>query len=143
MNGFQTGNKSVTNGPCLTINEIPEFNYYPKVFTIEVYSDNLGPQSKMKRSILILDCNDDDPTCQDFYGLMPNGTTSVSGLNDGDSLMKNVDYIKVYSLEGKELFKTNNFHNFNVLDIPYKGLILISYFDKKGNIITSKKFFNQ
>lgn len=141
LSGNQTGNMTITDGPCLTIDEIPEFNYYPKYFTIEVYNLTLGPDSKIKKTIPIFDCNEDDPTCQDYYGLMPNNTSNLKEIDN--SLKKNVDLIKVYSTEGKELFSTKNIDNFLLTEIKYKGFLLISYLDKNGKVITTRKFFNQ
>lgn len=106
LSGNQTGNKTVT-GSCMDITEIPEFNFYPKVFTIEVYNNNQGHSSKISRSIIIKDCNNDDPDCEDYYGLMPNNTSGTSDL--GTSLeIKEITNIEVYDYLGRLLFKENN-----------------------------------
>lgn len=106
-----------------------------------MYSLDLGPGTKLTRTIPILDCNNDDPTCQDYYGLMPNNTSNTQEINN--YIISNAAFIKIYSLDGRELYQTEKIDKFEVIDLTFKGLILISYLDKNGKVITTRKFFNQ
>lgn len=71
----------------------------PKLFK------DLAP--KLAEVSLLKDCNNDDPDCEDYYGLMPNNISGTSDL--GKSLeIKEITNIEVYDYLGRLLFKENN-----------------------------------
>ena len=69
LNGTQTGNSTHGVGlTCLELIDFPQFSYYPQRVTIRCYAPGLNSQFVMSKSFKIIDCDNDDPTCDDFYG---------------------------------------------------------------------------
>lgn len=82
--GSQTGN-SVEGGTCLTILDLPKYDYYPQYFTITAYAPMLHPNYLQKKTIKLVDCNGDDPACGEVNSLIINS-------------------ISINSIENEELF---------------------------------------
>ena len=69
LNGTQSGNSTHGVGlTCLELIDFPQFSYYPQRVTIRCYAPNLNSQFVVSKSFKIIDCDNDDPTCDDFYG---------------------------------------------------------------------------
>lgn len=67
-----TGNSNNSNyhtGSCLHITKFPDFPYYPQIVTIELHVPGYGTK---KFNIKIIDCDGDDPTCNDYFSIISN-----------------------------------------------------------------------
>jgi hypothetical protein len=141
--GNQTGN-TVTGGSCLTITDLPKYPYYPQEAVIKFYSPTLGSESIIRKRIVLLDCDNDDPTCEDYYNISPLIAEQVEIL--GQSTLKTYEgasaasYFRLFNIYGQLLYEgpDNPSRSSDVINAHQGIAILVSY-DIKGRIIKSTK----
>lgn len=137
---------SQTGGSCITITEIPEMPYYPQDITIQYWNSEVG--QTITHRITIRDCDGDDPTCEEYYG--------IEGLAKGDGLLKEIASKKEAENQSLEEGITDSpLHVIaydlmgNKLDIPNERLIwrqgaepkiiILTYWDDEGKLVKSEK----
>lgn len=148
MNGTQTGNSTTgQNLTCLEITSFPSLPYYPQSITIQVYSPNLGASFLVKRLTMIVDCEHDDPTCDEYYesqgySYIPNaGSTSDLEIVPPRSMSR-------YSTTEPEVSKLVNVYNI-LGQIIFSGTsddvnnFLLSYIGVHGSQILFKVTYQQ
>ena len=135
--GSQVGT-AIDGGSCLTINNIPEFPYYPQTVTIRL---NIDGYPSMTRRFIINDCDGDDPTCEDYhddnFGNNGNQQGRVSNPSTEDDTI-----VKVYDIMGRLIFEGVKSEIIIDIDRLEKGsLYIYCYFDNLNRIIRTEKIF--
>jgi hypothetical protein len=103
--GSQVGT-AIDGGSCLTINNIPEFPYYPQTVTIKL--DVAGYPTLTKRFI-INDCDGDDPDCEEYHDSNFGNNGSQQGRVTKNSI-ENISFIKVYDIRGNLIIEGTDFN---------------------------------
>jgi Zn-dependent metalloprotease len=117
--GDNSYNSNYYEGQCLHINKFPDFPYYPQTITIELYVSGVGVT---KHKIKIIDCDGDDPTCNEYYNsfrinnisniddhkdtefsIYPNPTSGVLTIHVEPSILEDLEY-QILSFDGLVLF---------------------------------------
>lgn len=129
-----TGNRQ-DGGVDLRINYLPEMGYYPQNFRIRYRHPQL-PRD-IFTIVKILDCDGDDPTCEEFYDPSANKNseeeTDYFGETEADVLPENFKLI-IYDILGNKI-RADEFEHGN---IP-PGILIYSYWDEHGKFIKSEK----
>ncbi len=137
-----TQGNSQNAGNCISINGIPKMPYYPQTITIQYVHPVIG--KTLTRRVRIVDCNGDDPTCEEYYGI--NGRTALSGDIDNSSTeekeeLNQEDFeLRVFDLMGNRIVIDkigNNFYGFNRPQI-----LIYTYWNKAGKLVKSKKILS-
>lgn len=122
-------------GGCIQFTDWPKYNYYPKYFTIEAYSPELG--YKAKKQIILTDCNHDDPTCEEFYG-----SQILKTENNQFREKREVASIKIFDIMGNILYNGPVIDVNNNTFTQYSGLLFIAGFDESNKLIKIDKVLN-
>ena len=102
---------------------------------------------RTERTLILRDCDGDDPTCEDVYGFIQSDDSNENASIERKDLEKldlQQNLVKIYDLSGRLIF-TGQYSNFDFSNyrVSSQILIIVSY-DNLGNIInTSKKFFTK
>lgn len=138
-----TGN-SQDGGQCITITQIPDYPYYPQRITIQYWNSEYG--DFLTRSIIIRDEDQSHPTCEEYYDLIPlaNNEDSfeafMSSMESLHSIDQNSDKelnLIVYDMMGNVLNITEDQIRNQTFGQP--RIIILTYWDKDGRLIKSKK----
>jgi len=126
-------------GDFLKVIDFPKYSWYPRYFKIEVYSPSLGSPFSQFIIIKLIDCNDDDSPCEEYYGRKSgshfNGYEQIPEQQGKDS---NIAILKVHDIVG-ELLYSGNADGFDRNSIAHSGIVILSYFDNSGGLIKSEK----
>ena len=129
---------------CLSLTDFPKYPYYPQYITIEVYSTTVGSEFTVRKRVKLIDCNGDDPTCEEYYNI--DGRIS----NDSDFLFTERTESKieekgaiekdmiVYDILGHLIYK-GTAKKWTKEDITQSGIYLFLYTDQNGNLIRQEK----
>lgn len=132
---------------CLKIIDIPKFSYYPQTITVQYYNSQVG--NKISKTIRIIDCNRDDPTCNDFYGYLKPDISKIDNeeLFFSDDININVESrnsdadedlrIIIYDLMGNVVHIPKD--QFFDIKSNLPQILILTYWNKEGNMIKSKK----
>ena len=135
--GSQVGT-AIDGGSCLTINNIPEFPYYPQTVTIRL---NIDGYPSMTRRFIINDCDGDDPTCEEYH----NDNFGNNGSQQdriSNSSTKDDTIIRVYDIMGRLIFAGDESEMDRNIDRLERGsLYIYCYFDNLNRIIRTEKIF--
>lgn len=130
---------------CLTLIDFPKYTYYPQYITIEVYSPTVGPDFIVKKRVKLVDCNHDDPTCEEYYRLLIAPTQSAEmGLEviskpSYETIYSDESTIKVFDLYGRPKFDGIQ-SEFDPLKLTLQnGIYILVKFDEFGRITSSDK----
>lgn len=135
-------------GSCLHIVDIPEFPYYPQTITI-VYNNNALSNSvsntTLSFTVKIIDCDGDDPTCEEYHNSLPNSPdflntrTLYSNPNFEKEIISNENKLEliIYDLMGNVINRPLNEITENISGRP--EILILTYYDNTGKIIKSKK----
>ncbi len=146
----QTGSSYIygENLNSLWITDFPQYPFYPQYITLTacVY-DVAGNKYCDKIRIKIIDCDNDDPTCSEYYngfnGLSKDESDSELEVKDDGIVSVGLlqydeyDYVLMYDIMGRILFKGNQVE-FKSIDIDYSGIVLLQYL-KNNRIIKVAK----
>ena len=130
---------------CLKIIDIPKFSYYPQTITVQYYNSQVG--NKLSKKIRIIDCDRDDPTCQDFYGYSTSENTKL----DDEELFFTADInvaprnsgiddelrIIVFDMMGNIVHNTND-QLYEIKNNTHQ-ILVFTYWNKEGIMIKSNK----
>lgn len=135
------GNSQI-GGECLDIIDIPKYPYYPQYITIEVYSPTVGVRFKQKKQITIVDCNGDDPTCEEYYGqkFTNHDHRSIKSNFNNASLWQATN-MKIINLDGKTIYSGKLINSQLIEESKIAKMLIYFYFDQYGNIVETRKVF--
>ncbi len=126
-----TGNRQ-DGGNDLRINYLPDMNYYPQNLRISYRHPQLP--RRISTIIKILDCDGDDPTCEEFYDPSAGKNDDESeNLGNTDELPENYKLI-IYDILGNKI-RMDDFEHGSISP----GILIYSYWDENGKFIKSEK----
>jgi len=67
--GMSGNSQEVPGCNCLSLNQIPEFPYYPQTIKIVAYNLDNGREYEQVKTVTIYDCDGDDLTCEEYYNV--------------------------------------------------------------------------
>jgi hypothetical protein len=144
--GNPSGNSYV--GHNFVVTDFPKYSWYPKYFTLKVYSPSLGPAFTQFKRVKLIDCNGDDPKspCPDsFSSPGGDGAENRSIENPGNTITAPDDRIalmKVHDIVGRLLYSGHP-EGFDRNSVSRLGIAILSYFDGSGRFIKSEKLLLQ
>lgn len=100
--------------------------------TIKLYNYDTG--ISLYHDWTIKDCDGDDDTCEEYYGLR------LGNIVDQTIEFDLVETVKIYDLNGRILRITSSIENIN-LDKFNNNILIYVYLDIEGNILGSEKNF--
>lgn len=134
-NGSLQGNSQL-GGSSLELNQFPNYPFYPQTITITVYDHTT--KRTYEKKVVIIDCDGDDPTCEEYYGPP---TYRVDNTNGSEQFVNSISYVQVYDLNGRLL---NSGSINSKISLDYEGLLIFIYFDKDKNHVKSEiKFYSE
>lgn len=138
--GNASGNV-LNDSRCLTVTQFPTYSYYPRYFNIEVHSPSSG--RSYKKRIKLIDCDGDDPTCEDYYTDTNQGNEKTASANQVLEQEKSCEAVKIFDITGQLLYESTDKYVFlNPGNLPnLNGLIICTYFDQYGKLVKIKKVF--
>jgi thermolysin metallopeptidase-like protein len=130
-------------GSVLYVTDFPKYNWYPRYFTITVKLLGSGGGPDKKINVKLVDCNGDDPTCEEYYGLQGGGTNGRStALTQTDLLDEKADNeiakVKVFDITGKLLFE-GSVNELRRKRLFHPGILVLAYFDELNKFIRAEK----
>ncbi|MEN9385347.1 MAG: hypothetical protein RLZZ185_88 [Bacteroidota bacterium] len=131
-------------GNCLTLIDFPKYPYYPQYITIKLYSPTLaglGVQSySVERRIKLVDCNGDDPTCEEYNELQ--NEEGEDRFSYSSSEQTDIKYVKVraFDLMGRQVFEKNT-SSLQRNELQYHGILVLIFYSEKGEIVKVSKAF--
>ena len=144
VNG-QTNPNQITGNQIFV--EFGDFTWYPRIFNICVNAPQLQT-GKVCMDVIINDCENDDPSCDDVFAI-PEDNVTISK-DENFSLKKSKDeinlnqalYVKVYDISGRLIYE-GNFDSWNTQkeNISHQGIIFSSLFDGNMRLIKTEKQF--
>ena len=133
---------SQNGGDCLEIIDIPKYPYYPQYITIQVYSPTVGSRYIQKKRVIIKDCNGDDPTCEEYYGLnINNPSPRIQNAPISNMKIENSSYVQIYNYLGQILYTGEVIKNLRYQS-KFKGILYIVYYDSERKILKTERNFN-
>lgn len=129
-------------GTCLTLNEFPDFAFYPQAITIKVYSPTVGPHFIQNKHVTIIDCDSDDPTCKEYYNSLNEieVRSQYSSKVSNETFNQEFEIVRVYDCLGR-LVLQKDADQFDINEIKSDGITFIVWSKKSGKIIKSIKHF--
>jgi len=130
-------------GSVLYVTDFPKYNWYPKYFTITVKLLGAGGPDK-KKNVKLVDCNGDDPTCEEYYGLQGGGGTQdrsvVSGQTDlhEETGFNEIAKVKVFDITGRLLFE-GSVDELRTRRLSHPSILILVYFDEFNNFVKAEK----
>jgi hypothetical protein len=134
-------------GGCLVITDIPKFPFYPQTITVLYRNNQIG--KTISKTIRIIDCNRDDPTCSDYYGF----SIPVKSPPDSEELfiknehilevesghLKPDDEVKIiiFDLMGNKINNADD--HLTDVKTDYPQILILTYWNKKGKLVRSRK----
>lgn len=127
---------------CLTLNDFPKYPYYPQYVTIELYSPTVGPQYTQRQRLKLIDCNSDDPTCEEYYGIGRQNVGTEDKFSNGSSNKNEKAYAKVraFDLMGKQIFEKYT-SSLQRNEFQYNGILTLVFYSETGEIVKVSKIF--
>lgn len=132
--GTMTNNTQEGGRGSLDINQFPAFNSYPQYATVRLTCTNCpsGIPYIIEHTVEIRDCNGDDNDSD--------GCRKKLSIDDTSIDLNKVENISIYNLMGKQLYYGSKTALENLTDYD-NYLLLVSYFDEKGNHLKTQKHF--
>lgn len=122
---------SCTHGPVLYITGIPQHNYYPQ--SLKIIARKMGTTTEYSKTIKINDCDNDDPTCDEFFN-QGNIILSTDNLAESNITVKN---IIITDIKGQRIYYGPPI-DFHVV-VSYNEIFFITYLDIDGHPIRTEK----
>jgi hypothetical protein len=125
---------------CLTLIDFPKYPYYPQYITIELYSPTAGSQFTQRKRVKLVDCNGDDPTCEEYNELQNGGGDDRYSYRDSEQT--DVKYVKVraFDLMGRQVFEKST-NSLQRNELQYHGILVLVFYSEKGEIVKVSKVF--
>lgn len=127
-------------GPSLTVNDFPKYNWYPRYFQIMVVM--LGTGEERTKTIKLVDCLHDDPTCEEYNAIRGNPTPGR--ISSNETAVEADDHsaasLKVFDLMGRPLYSgVATGFNGNIIPSHNNGMVIFIYFAENGTLIKTEK----
>ena len=128
----------------LEVTGFPKYPYYPQLLEIELYSITDG--ITRKKTIKLIDCNNDDPT--DPCAPVAQKTSNDSSKDIGfikqieEKTVYETTKVKVFDTMGRVIFEGNDVERPSSFPFYDNQLLIYTYFDEQGNFIKSIKKIN-
>lgn len=133
-------------GQCLTLIDFPDYPYYPQYITIVVWSST--NQKEVRKRVKIVDCDGDDPTCEEYYDnlLVSPGNNSfeqspellsssvLKGTYEGQRI---TEYI-LYDLYGNRIATVTSLEQIDHCSL-HNGIYIVVEINDQGKLISSSK----
>jgi Zn-dependent metalloprotease len=132
---------------CLTLTDFPDYPFYPQNVTIEIYSPSVGSNYTVRKYLRLIDCNGDDPTCEEYYSLdgliQGNETQLIQSkteikIEDMNGLHSENNQLTVYNILGHLIYQ-GNIVNWTEQNVSQSGIYLFIYSDENGTFIRQEK----
>lgn len=131
---------------CLELIDFPKYPYYHQFITIEVRSAIGSSTYVQRKRIKLIDCNNDDPTCEEYYNLEANQSEGEPQLLSAWSETTNVETVSsdnthsitIYDLLGRRI-NSQSADQFSARNLPNGEVLIFVFHDNFGNIIKSEK----
>lgn len=133
---------------CLTLTDFPKYPYYPQYITIKIYSPTVGPDFTVYKRVKLVDCNRDDPTCDEYHnsGLSDINNTFADQI-EREYKKSKFDYQAeksghetiVFDLSGRVVLRGVNIKYLYDRSSLTNGVYIIAELDENGNIKSTKK----
>jgi len=133
-------------GQCLTLIDFPDYPYYPQYITIKVWSNT--NQKEVRKRVKIVDCDGDDPTCEEYYDnlLVSPGNNSFEQSHEflssselrGTYEDQRISEYVLYDLYGNRiaiLTSLEQIDRFSLLN----GIYIVVEINNQGKLINSRK----
>lgn len=133
-------------GQCLTLIDFPDYPYYPQYITIKVWSNS--NQKEVRKRVKIVDCDGDDPTCEEYYDnlLVSPGINSFEQSHEflssselrGTYEDQRISEYVLYDLYGNRiaiLTSLEQIDRFSLLN----GIYIVVEINNQGKLINSRK----
>jgi len=130
-------NSGLYVGTSFTVTDFPDYPYYPQFFEIHVYSPQVGLSSQRSVTIELVDCDNDDPTCEDYHALVQEGLPSVSVAPAESQAAQ----MQVFDVTGRVLYKGSVLNQEQLYERYRRQLIFEAYYDDQGQLLYAKKQF--
>ena len=120
----------------------PKYPYYPQYLTLELYALQASPEYIQTKKIKLVDCNGDDPTCEEYYNLFSQDAQNRSNIvnNEKPLINKSENEIRIFDVMGRLLYKGTDM-NFDMKKLNYSGIAICQYFSVTKELIKTKKIF--
>lgn len=130
------------------LNYLAENIYPTELFTLKLFSPTLGISSQREFLVKLIDCQNDDSDCFEYYndiGGLQASNTNIQQLQikaqNNEIEVREIETVRVFDYTGRVLFE-GSINSFNEYRVQLQNqLIFASYYDKSGQIIHSKKEF--
>lgn len=133
-------------GQCLTLIDFPDYPYYPQYITISVWSST--NQKEVRKRVKIVDCDGDDPTCEEYYdnllvspsnnSFKPNHELlSSSDLRGTDEDQRISEYV-LYDLYGNRIATLTSLEQIDSFSLG-NGIYIVVEINNQGKLINSRK----
>jgi hypothetical protein len=149
-----TGNGQY-GGNNIELIQFPTHNYYPQNLTIKVYCPALGSQYIAKHTVKLIDCDNDDPTCEEYYNnfsiitqplnIIEGNTHDLELIGvKSDEIHHNIannkqySYSRIYSVVGQLLY-SGDISSMNFDSIIPNSLLVFVHYDQYGKIMHAEK----
>jgi len=145
-----TGN-SQYGSSCLEIIDIPEFNYYHQILTIKAQIiPDIGPRVTLKKNILIVDRDGDDPTCNEYFEEDPyvinqnlnifieeNNSTEVLQFGNVENEIVTTNPVQIFNTLGQNIF-SGDINLMRNGSLNSNCIYIIKYLSSDNNQYTTK-----
>ena len=141
-------NSNMTEGNNLVVTGFPEYDYYSQSLQVRLYAPEIGIDSKRRYTIKLIDCDGDDPDCEDYYFSALQQSNSHT---DPSSSFENVEHkintnevalVRAFTPSGRLIFEGPllEFES-NKRNLSNNQLIFLAYYDNSGVLLYSNKLF--
>lgn len=128
----------------LEVTGFPKYPYYPQLLEVELYSITDG--ITRKKTIKLIDCNNDDPTdpCAPVAQKVSKDSSKDIGIAKqvNEKTAYETTKVKVFDTMGRVIFEGNEAEIPNFFPSYGNQLLIYTYFDEQGNFIKSTKKMN-
>lgn len=137
--GTQIGN-SVINSQCLTVTHFPTYDYYPQFFTIQAYMPIAGSKFVQYKSFKLVDCDEDDLTCEEYYYPQHPLTKEINIYKSISDVEKKME---VFNILGISIYKGEIIDASKFNSVFSHQLLTIIYYNQEGKICNIKKIMTK
>lgn len=136
-------------GQCITVVGFPDYSYYPRMFTLRVYSPNSGDAQSVR--VILQDCNGDDGGCFEFLiqneqleELATNNENPIAKIGltlnrYDDILAEDIAYVRLFDVLGRLLFEGSQEEAQAFLSNSNYKVVIQAAFDVNRRLLSTQK----
>jgi hypothetical protein len=148
LDGYQIGN-SLIDAFCFTVLDLPKYDYYPQYLTIRVDSHSPTPGYNDIRywNIKLIDCNNDDPHCDELTDLKKKTDFTSNSFNQVQISIYNENNngntrMELFDLSGKLIYQGFVKKINNIVElVDYNGIAICKIYDNLDCYVNSFKIY--